>query len=335
MRKLITTTASTLVLGLSLPVFSNISPENEIRIAVRAHAGEQQAFKKWQATVDYLNKSIKGYRFVMRPYTNLKQQLADAKQQKFDFVLTNPATYVALEINNNARALVTLINNRRDTPQTRFGSVIFTHVEHTDILGLQDLKDKAFIAVNPIGFGGWLVALKELRDQGIEPERDFTSLTFAGNQPGVIYAVRDKKAQAGVVRTDMLERLADKGEITLTEFRILNQQDTPNFPFFHSSALYPEWPFATMPHTQKRLAEQVKQALLKINPSDPAAKTGKYMGWSPALDYAPVRKLLKSLGIIPYEQTSKHAYINSWSIAGIVLIIGIVLYLYIYRRKQT
>lgn len=279
------------------------SPGNdEIRVAVRAHAGEQQAIKKWGPTIDYLNQTLPQYRFVMLPYINIKQQLVDAKAQRFHFFLTNPSTYVELEVNAGASAMLTLINNRRDTAQTRFGSVIFTHVGQADILDIRDLKGKNFLAVSPLGFGGWRVGLKVLKDHGIDPVTDFASLKFTGNQYAVVKAIINKKAHAGMVRTDMLERLADKGEINLRNIRILNQQSTPNFPFFHSTQLYPEWPFAVMPHTSKELAEQVKQALLKLNASFPAAKAGKYVGWALALDYRPVKNLLQDIGVSPFSK---------------------------------
>jgi len=180
--------------------------------------------------------------------------------------------------------------------------VIFTHVDHTDILKIEDLKGKDFMAVSPLGFGGWRVGSKILKAHGIDPETDFASLNFAGKQPRVVEAIRDKKAHAGMVRTDMLERLADKGKLNLRNVRILNQQSTPGFPFFHSTPLYPEWPFVAMPHTSAELTEQVKQALLKLTRTDPAAQAGKYMGWTPALDYQPVKALLRDLGVAPYAE---------------------------------
>lgn len=288
-----------LFLGLIQPEPANTG-NDEIRIAVRAHSGENQAAKKWDPTVDYLNQVLPQHRFVMVPYTSLKQQLADAKANKFHFILTNPATYVELEVSMGTRAMLTLINNRRGTAQTRFGSVIFTHAEHTDILEIKDMKGKDFLAANPIGFGGWRIGLKILKEHGIDPESDFTSLGFTGSQPAVVEAVMNKKAHAGIVRTDMLERLAGKGKLDLRNIRILNQQSTPGFPFFHSTRLYPEWPFAVMPNTSTELAEQVKQALLKLNATYPAAKAGKYVGWAPALDYRPVKNLLRDINVAPF-----------------------------------
>ena len=325
--------AISMLSGILQPVLATNSA-NDILIAVRAHSGKPAAMKQWGPTIDYLNQALPSYRFVMTPYTSLKRQLADAKANRFHFLLTNPATYAELELTVGARALLTLINNRRGSAQTRFGSVIFTHVEHTDILSIQDLKHKDFVAVNPLGFGGWRVGLKILKDHGIDPETDFASLKFTGKQPAVVEAIRDKKAHAGIVRTDMLERMASKGQLDLRLVRILNQQSTPDFPFFHSSPLYPEWPFAVMPQTSKELAEQVKQALLKIERTDPAAKAGKYMGWSLALDYHPVKQLLGELGVAPFTD-EKPDQLMAYLLLGLSTLLLILYAVRHYTNKRS
>lgn len=287
------------LLILLLPVTHDVVAQ-EFRVAVLAYAGKQHAVNSWGPTIDYLNQTLPQHHFEMILYTSLNKQLDDARRKKFDFLLTNPSTYVELEASGDARAILTLINDRNGTAQTRFGSVIFTHIDHTDILQLRDLKGKNFMAVNRLAFGGWRVGLKVLQDHGIDPDADFASLLFDARQPDVVRAVLDKRVHAGMVRTDMLEQLAKKGDIDLRTVRILNQQSTPGFPFFHSSALYPEWPFAVMPETPPESAEQVKQTLLKISNTHPAALAGKYMGWTEALDYQPVRDLLRDVGVAPF-----------------------------------
>ncbi len=318
-------------LALYPAVYASDSSE-PVFVAVRANTGAKHAIKKWGPTLDYLSQTLPAYKFVMIPYTSLRQQLADAQKNKFHFVLTNPATYVELEVSNHARAMLTLINNRRNTAQTTFGSVIFTHIDNTDILSLRDLKGKDFMAVNRLGFGGWRVGLKVLIDQGINPEKDFASLNFAGKQQAAVKAVLEKKVHAGMVRTDMLERLADKGRVNLRNVRILNQQHSKDFPFFHSTPLYPEWPFAVMPHTPTPLADQVKQALLKIDKNHPAAKAGMYMGWTEALDYKPVRQLLADIGVAPFSK-NKPDVLSIYFLLGIAILLIAFYVLNRYIRK--
>ncbi len=72
-----------------------------------------------------------------------------------------------------------------------------------------------------------------------------------------------------------------------------------------STQLYPESPFAMMPHTSPELAEQVAIALIKMPPDTPAAIAGKYHGWSIPANYQPVHEILRHLQVRPYEDWGK------------------------------
>lgn len=302
-------------------------------VAVRTLRGDITGSKMWGPTIEYLNASIPGHRFILKTYPHLKSQLADAKQNKFEFIFTNPSTYIEVHHLTGARALLTLINKRQGTAQSRFGSVIFTRADRDDILTFQNLRGKHLMAVSPLAFGGWRIAWYEMLKDSFDPYTDLGHLSFAnGNHPRVVYAVREGKADAGVVRTDMLERMAASGAIKLTEFRILHNVETAGFPFFHSTPLYPEWPFAVMPGVDPELTAKVKQVLLSIKPQQPAARAGQYVGWTEALDYRSVDDLHKFLKVGHYK--SKRLSYNKFVIPAIVItIILIIMFVIKYKKR--
>jgi len=158
------------------------------------------------------------------------------------------------------------------------------------------------MGVTPQAFGGWRVAWFELLNNDIDPFSDLKSILYAKSkhQPEVVYAVRDGRADVGIVRTDMLERMSNEGLIDLRYYRILNNQTTEGFPFFHSTSLYPEWPFVSTKNVPVNVAGMVKTALVSITPENSAAVAGKYVGWVSALDYFPVQNLMKRLRVGPY-----------------------------------
>ena len=287
--------------GLALSKSARAAEVKMVKIGLRAHRGVEQSLKKWQATADYLNEKIPGYQFVLLPY-ELNSQLDQAVSRgEFDFVLTNPSAHVEHKIRYDASAIATLINKRKGKGYTRFGSVIFTRAGRNDINTLQDLKGKTFMAVDEKGFGGWRAAWRELQLNQVNPLKDFKTLSFAGGlQQNVVFAVRDGKADAGSVRTDMLERMAQRGEIQLDSYKVLNPQVSKDFAFLHSTRLYPEWPFAKLSHTSDELTRKVAAVLYNIPPDSNAAKAGKYVGWTVALDYQPVVDLLRELHVGPF-----------------------------------
>lgn len=272
-------------------------------VVVRAHIGINYAIDHWQPTVDALNEKIPDHKFTLLPILNLKQITEQAGKKEFDFLLTNPSSFIEIEQLYGANALVTLINKRANTAQDRFGSVIFTHVNNGDILKLEDLKGKILMAVSENAFGGWRVAWLEMLEHGFDPYKELKEIKFSKNgiQPDVVFAVRDGKADVGVVRTDRLERMEANGDIDMRYFRILNNKDVKDFPFFLSTQLYPEWAFAKLKHVPTKHAKQVADVLLAITAESSAAKLGKYVGWEAPRDYTSVRRLMKRLKVGPYK----------------------------------
>ncbi len=215
---------------------------NDVSIGLRANRGIEKGLKKWQPTVDYLNARIPEHNFVLSPYESIKALNSAAGHGDFDFVLTNPSSYTEMEIEFGAARILTLLNKRQNIPLNRFGSVIFTRADQSAIQTIQDLRGKSFMAVSERGFGGWRVAWGELKtNHNIDPYKDFSSLSFSGGvQEKIVLAVRDGVVDAGVVRTDMLERMTADGLINIDNYRVLGERKTKGYPFKHSTRLYPE-----------------------------------------------------------------------------------------------
>jgi two-component system sensor histidine kinase TtrS len=305
-------------------VFCHAAAAEDIRIALRAHKGSQKAMEQWQATADYLTEKIPGYRFIMVPFDNISALNQAVSRGKFHFCITNPASGVEYIIRYNAQPIATLVNKRHGHGYAEFGSVIFTRADRKDINNLKDLKGKTFIGVDELAFGGWRVAWKELLNNGINPYTDFKILRFGGGkQQEVVYAVRDGSADAGSVRTDMLERMAASGDIHLDNYKILGAKKNKEFPFLLSTALYPEWMFLTAKKIDNNLITQVVSALFSIPKESHAAIEGEYVGWISPLDYTPVENLLKDLKVGPYHVATMNPLQSLISQYGLILLITI------------
>ncbi len=273
-----------------------------IRIGLRAHRGLMQSTEQWKRTAEYLSEQIPEHKFVLVPIVGLRKLLQEVERNQFDFVITNPSSYVEMEERFGATAILTLRNNRQGKPFSHFGAVIFTRSDNTAINSIADLKDKKLVAVSEPAFGGWRVAQYEMLQNGFDPYTETKSLSFSGGiQQDVVRIVELGNADAGVVRTDMLERMAADGHIKLDDFKIINAKKIDHFPFFLSSQLYPEWAMVRMRGTPLELSKKVALALLTIPPDHEAAVTGRYIGWTVPEDYQPVRQLMKELKIGPYK----------------------------------
>ena len=274
----------------------------DYKVAVRAHKGIKGAIKKWSPTLAELSSQLKPHTFTLVPIVKLDEISERAAKADFDFVLTNPSSYVEIEQSYGGHVLATLNNKRANTAQSRFGSVIFTHARNTHIVSIHDLENKTLMVVSKPAFGGWRVAWLEMLEQGFDPVKNLKSLKFTESrtQPEVVHAVLDGKVDAGVVRTDQLERLEAAGKIDMRYLRVINNKDVREFPFFLSTKLYPEWAFAALKHVSEKEAKKVSEVLLSISEESQAAVKGKYIGWITPKDYTPVKQLMQRLKVGPY-----------------------------------
>ena len=317
----------TIIFALCITAFvalpSDVSAEGrgkQYKIGILAKRGRDRCLEKWSSTAEYLTKRIPGCSFSIVPL-GFEQIYPSVERGDVDFVVANSSFYVSLESFYGASRIATLKNlHSSGKVTTLFGGVIFCLAERQDIKKTQDLKNKTFMAVKETSFGGWQTAWRELKGQGIDPHRDFADLQFGGTHDAVVWAVRDGKVDAGTVRTDTLERMAMEGKVNLDDFRIIFGHDrhryffndilfnntlVKDFPFIHSTRLYPEWPFAKTAKTPDGIAEKVAAALLSMPAGCPAAKAARCAGWTIPMNYRSVRDCLKELRISPYKDYGK------------------------------
>lgn len=317
------TPAQTLV---QTPEYSD-AENTPVKIGILAFRGAEAAIRRWTPTTDYLDRTVYGYKFQIVPLS-LDDMKTAVAEKRLDFVLTNTGNYVELEASYGIIRIATLRTLSSNKAGNVFGAVIFTRADRTDIQDLDDLRGKSFMAVKRHGFGGFQMAWRELQENGIDPFEDFSELKFSGfPQDEVAYAVLNGEVDAATFRTNTLETMEAEGALKMSDFRILNTQTHPGFPFAVSTRLYPEWPFARMKGTPVELAQAVAIALLKMPAKGAAAVTGGYGGWTVPLDYQPVHELFKFLRIGPYKNIGRITFTDlikqygHWIVLGVVLIL--------------
>jgi len=300
-----------------------------IKIGVLSKRGDEMALAKWRPTADYLSKKVHNYQFKIIPL-NFQAIIPSVTTKQIDFILANPSIYADLEMNYGVSRIVTLKNNVNGTALTSFGGVIFTRQDNQHIFTISDLINKRFMAVSETSLGGFQMAWREMTLQGIDPYDDFAELQFAHTHDAVVNAVLNKKADAGTVRTDTLERMAQENLIDISDFRVIGAKNQTDFPFLISTRRYPEWPLAKLAYTDASLADKVAAALLAMPSDSEAAIASRSMGWSTAQNYQQVHQILKELMIGPYSHLRKISlnkilkYYWHWILAFTVLLFSAI-----------
>ncbi len=307
--------------------------DETVHIGILAKRGSEHTLNRWQPTADYLSREIPGYRFTVVPleFDEVEKSVAS---KEVEFVLVNSAIYVELEMRYGVGRIATLITRNGAKGSSRFGGVIFTRADRTDIRQIRDLDGKRFDAVDKNSLGGFLAAWREMEKAGLSPYKE-TILNFLGTHDNVVYDVLDGRADAGTVRTDILERMQSEGKIDILKLKIIDPQLHKGFAYLCSTRLYPEWPIAKLRLTSESLSNAVAAALLRMQADSPEAEAAEISGWTVPRNYQPVHELLRELHVGPYAGygriTFEDLLLYYWHwllmlIAALVLLISAVFY---------
>ncbi|MCP3849811.1 MAG: PhnD/SsuA/transferrin family substrate-binding protein [Gammaproteobacteria bacterium] len=314
---------------LSISALTYADQTESVKIGVLAKRGVEKSLQKWQPIAEFLNQRFTDVQFQIVPMKFDEIPIL-VKNQLVDFVIVNSAIYVDLYIKYGVRRILTL-NNHLSPGQdvTQFGSVIFSHTDSFELNSIQDLSNQRVAAVHPTSLGGWLMAYREMKQNGIS-EKDLKQINFLQTHDAVVHAVLNKKAKAGIVRTDTLERMQAEHALDINKLKIINAQKFEEFPFHISTRLYPEWPIAKLNHTSGYLAKRVGLELMHLQADDKAAIAAKIKGWTIPENYLPVHELFKELEMGPYKDINKISLLKvlktyRYSIVLIIAVIAILL----------
>lgn len=272
------------------PAAAAAAEPTRITIGVLAYLGKPQTMARWQPTADFLTNQNPGYRFVIEPlYLN---ELASAvRDERLDFVLTQPLQFVQLVDEAGIWPLATMDVAQGGQKLDRFGSAIIVRADRVDLQRLADLRGKLIAGASPDALGAWLLGLDALSRAGINPNKDiqpeFTGLPMTR----VVQAVLDGRADAGVVRAGFIEHLMETGVLAPDRLRVIGLKQYTDFPFAVSTELVPEWPFSATNRVDRALARKVGRQLLSLPANDPAAVSAGLASWSLPLDYAGVQEI--------------------------------------------
>ncbi|MDX2485542.1 MAG: PhnD/SsuA/transferrin family substrate-binding protein [Pseudodonghicola sp.] len=275
-----------------------------LRIGVLATEGATRTLESWGPTADLLNRAARAqnlpYKFSVVPHTvaSLSQAIEGGK---ISLALTDPASFVAAEVESRARALLSAARMWEGRTYDMTGALVFTRAD-SPIRDIRQLEDRKVMAVEPGDFSGWWLAAQEFRKRRMEPRDALSELVFSGgNQREVVYAVQSGLVDAGVVRAGELEELADQGVIDLTDFAPISATTHEAFPFWVSTPLYPDWVLAALPDVPEPVLGMVINALLTVTVDSPQSKSAGGVLWQAPQNYQSVHELLISLRVRPYE----------------------------------
>jgi len=225
--------------------------------------------------------------------------------ERLDFAFISPAAYVEVGLTKNLRILSTITQTNADGYSPWLAGAVFTRASRTDINSLADVRDKNVVALSEIALGGWLSAVREWQDLGIEPEKDFSSLVFNFSYADVVAAVCTGEMDVGVIAANTLPAYLDTCP---EELKVLPQpRVTQDISFSppHSTRLYPEVAFIMVGTHDEEFIRLLTRALLTIEHDSPVAQAVNVCGFTAPLPYTEVESLMQELGVGPFRDLNR------------------------------
>ena len=329
-------------LFMGLDVFA-LENQKILVIGVVANRGEKKCIEQWQPTIDYLDSLLVDYKIILKPllYSDVD---GIVKKDEIDFILCNPAMYINFEVKNYATKLASIVYQRGYKKSELFGGVLFCKVDRK-IYKIKDLEGKKLASSNKYSFGGWVAVYKEFIDNNFDPYQMCTEIKFLETHDSVVYAVKKNEFDAGIVRTETLERMQKEGIINLRDYRIINQnldyQYRMDFHLLLSTKLYPEWIFAKLEKTPNTVAKKITELLFQIKENSEPAIKGNYTGFTIPANLIRVEKDIRVLRLPPFEKFPKGNFQaivkqnNNFLIIVIVLLIfAIVVMIFTFNLNR-
>ena len=297
-----------LLISLLLPWPAQAMSDPALRFGVFAYRPDHVIRERYQPLADYLADKV-GQPVLLRVMGQDDMNRALAANQ-LDFFLTNPSHFLLIRSERSLTGvLATLVRERSGVATESVGGVIFSAADRSDLSSLKDLAGQTIATPGFHFLGGFQAPALELRDAGVDLFRQ-THLKLVGSHDRVLKAVLSGDADAGFIRTGILEQLAEDNGDLLARIRVLNRQNLPGFPYIASTRLYPEWPLAALPHVRSEVVRRVASALFALEPDHPAARAARIAGFAPPADYQSVEHLARSLRIAPYDEVPLVSWVD-------------------------
>ncbi len=324
-----------LLLGGPALAFEEGSEESAFRkVGVLAHRGDNAALERWQPTFDAVANVVPGVRFSVVPLS-LQGVRTALSNGEIDYLFTNPGHLYRLVEHFRLSPMVALRTDRAGSPRTgnRFGAVIFARSDNSQIRTLADIKGRKFAAVAPDAFGGFEVAAATLIGNGINPWRDLDAIAFLGfPQFNVIEAVMNGAADAGTVRTGMLENAVAAGRIRPRDVHVLNASRVPGFDLALSTELAPEWVLSATSMVPEPERRQVAITLLGLEEEHPAVAGAGYGGWTTVASDAAVRRLIGTVDMAR-KTAPRLDPAAFWPVGALAFVLSVAALAYLRRRS--
>ncbi len=224
-------------------------PPGPIRVGVLPDESEAILIKRYEPLLDHLSAAT-GLIFELVIPKDYGELLTLFANKEVELAYFGGLTFLQAHRKYQAVPLV-----MRDT-DLKFRSYFLARVG-TAPQSLEDFRGMRFAFGSALSTSGHLMPRYFLGQDGIEPERYFSEVTFSGSHDRTALMVRDNLVDLGVANARIIDKMYADGRLDPAEVRIV-QETRP----------YPDYVWALQNNRNATLRNQIVQAFLALGPAD-------------------------------------------------------------------
>lgn len=276
------------------------SDSTVLRLGVFAYLGVAQTTAEYVPLVQYLNR-VQHHRIELRvlPLDDLTRAV---ELGEVDLLTTNPTHFILVRHQFPLSGVIATRQFRQDDGSLtgQLGGVIVVRSDRTDLQTAHDLVGMRVATPTRENMGGYRAQVYELMQEGVRIETKARAILTTETHQRAIAAILEGEADVAFVRTGVIERMVQQGELDSNDVRVLLPKQFPGFSQRLSTALYPEWPFLALPHVDPHAVHSIASALYGIE-NLPEAERPFSLRYSFPGDYSKVEELARAMRLPPYD----------------------------------
>ena len=296
---------------------AHAAPEKpEVVLGVLSLRNAAATAQTYASVVQHLQEALPNQRVRLAPLP--WDELDRAVQAtQLDFVLTNGVQYVSLRHRNAlSGALVTQRIHESGSRVSTRGAVVLRQASRTDLSDFSLLHSRkltvALPALHHQGMLSYLAPMVELAQAGVGTG-DWHWKETGRAQHKVIDAVLQGQADLGFVRTGLIEELEQSGQLAPGRLAVVNPKPGLGYPVHLSTALYPEWALAALPHVDEATSRTLTAALLSMDLSGPGEDDTRVTGFTIPADYGTLEDHMRLLRMSPFDRAPQLTWVDIWA----------------------
>ncbi|MFA5596905.1 MAG: diguanylate cyclase [Pusillimonas sp.] len=254
----------------------------------------------WQPLASYLQQHLPGHDVHLH-FLDQEEMAKAVGNGLLDVVFTNPVHYVSLRVNGVlSGAIATQVTLEQGHAVSQLGGAIIRRADRNDLNRLGDLDGKSVAIPGKQYLGGYTAQAAWLMRHGVNLKQ-INFIELGNPHDKIINAVMQGQADAGFIRSGVLEAMVKEGRLQPDELVVIEPIQWPGFPFQVTTPLYPEWAVAALNHLGHDISRRISAALLALEPDDPAALAAGIYGFTIPKDYSLVENAMVDLRVPPFN----------------------------------